>query len=328
MEVLQEQVNTLQQQLVEATNQLAQAAAQVQVANQAQAQAEAHAAAQTRAAAQAQEEARRAQAQAAVQVRDAAAAPQPVVAAAQPPAVQAPNVRVQLPKYPQPDQWNGKGDIVREYGVPVKRFLRHYQLENTREGIEYAVPFLPAAYQRMWETYQAAGQALPTTFDDFFHLVRTWCPTANTLQRAMKKMEILRQKKGGIVNYNEEWAWLVMDLQTYVTDYTIKYKYFHGLTLAIQKDIDGKFNMESATLSQIMTLAVESEARQQLYDISGYNRSYNSSTTTSSNGPAPMDIDVNAVKATSFKGKCYKCHKYGHRARDCRNPPSKPAPKK
>jgi hypothetical protein len=173
----------------------------------------------------------------------------------------------------------------------------------------------------MWETYQAANQNLPTTFDEFFRLVRTWCPTANTLQRAMKKMETLRQKKWGIVIYNEEWAWLVMDLQTYVTDYTIKYKYFHGLTLAIQKDIDGKFNLETATLSQIMTLAVESEARQQLH-------SFNSTATPAPDGPAPMDIDVNAVKTTTFKGKCYKCHKYGHRARDCRSPPIKPASKK
>ena len=150
---------------------------------------------------------------------------------------------------------------MREYGVPVRRFLRHYHLEDTREGIEYAVPFLPAAYQRMWETYQAANQNLPTTFDDFFRLVRTWCPTANTLQRAMKKMETLRQKKWGIVIYNEEWAWLVMDLQTYVTDYTIKYKYFHGLALAIQKDIDGKFNLETATLSQIMTCLLYTSRR-------------------------------------------------------------------
>jgi hypothetical protein len=76
-----------------------------------------------------------------------AAQQQPAVPA--PPAAAPPQPK--RPKVVQPTKWDGTGNLLKKFGVPMRRYLAHYQLVDDPEGIMYAVDYLPAVYVQMWE---------------------------------------------------------------------------------------------------------------------------------------------------------------------------------
>jgi multidrug efflux pump subunit AcrA (membrane-fusion protein) len=241
-----------------------------------------------------------------------------------------------LPKYPEPDRWNGRGDIMASYGIPVKRWLEHYGLEATAQGVELASARLPTFLQATWtnhmEECKRAGNQPPNNFDAFFKLIKSWYPQPDSVRQAMEKMDALRHKRNQIQEYNERWSWIVIELGNQITSYTINFKYFKGLQLDIQKDLEGKFDMKTITHSDLMSLAAEAEARQKLQhrsqwrsNTSSYSNSASSSSAAASNdnsGPIPMEINTTqGVKPckteAGFKGICYRCKQRGHKAADC-----------
>jgi hypothetical protein len=94
----------------------------------------------------------------------------------------------------------------------------------------------------LWEQHVAAGVNVPTTFSGFYALLRSWYPQADQLQQAMSDMDTLVARKWRIVEYNEAWSWLIMELGDAVTVQTIKHRYFQGLTLDMQRDLAAHIN--------------------------------------------------------------------------------------
>jgi hypothetical protein len=241
-----------------------------------------------------------------------------------------------LPKYPTPQQWDGKGDMLMKYMIPVLRFLNHFKIHDKIEGIEYAIPLLPNNLQAMWSKYVAEcaanGKALPTKFEDFYTIVRSWYPQPDMIRQAMEKMETCRHKKFRIEEYNELWSWIILTLSNHVTTYTVNFKYFKGLQWDIQKDLEGKIDINADTHSQLMSMAAETEARHKLMGNRKPWPTYNpqqasSHNNSNNNGPTPMELG--AAKVTKdepkkrFNGTCHRCGKYGHMKADCRSPLSK-----
>lgn len=247
-----------------------------------------------------------------------------------------------LPKFPSPRPWDGKGDILVKFAIPVQTWLKHYEMEGTAAGVELAVAYLPPFLQIRWETYRSECTAnntpLPTTFQDFYTLARSWYPQPDQTRQAMEKLDTLRHKRNQIVEYNEAWAWVMLELGASITSYTAKFKYFKGLQYDLQRDLEGKFNFSTVTHSELMSLATEAEARQRL----AYNRdrpwrpAHRTEPVNQYHhaGPAPMEIGnvqrvrggggnarVGAHRAADvvkpFTGMCYLCKRKGHKAADC-----------
>jgi hypothetical protein len=103
----------------------------------------------------------------------------------------------------RPEKWDGTGNLLKKFGVPMRRYLTHYDLADDPEGITYAVDYLPAVYVQMWEQHVAAGMNVPTTFSGFYALLRSWYPQTDQLQQAMSDMDTLVARKWRIVEYND-----------------------------------------------------------------------------------------------------------------------------
>lgn len=230
-------------------------------------------------------------------------------------------------KYPAPERWSGKGDMFAHYYIPISQWLSVHGKANSPEGVEAAAAHLPSHLQANWAKYKhdcaAANMPLPASFDALWALVRRWYPQPDSLRSNMEKMETLRQKPNRMVEYNEQWSYVILELGGNATLYTINFKYFRGLQLDIQRDLEGKFNMATINTSELMSLASEAEARQKLMGNRGGNQAWRGrhndqgASTSQSQEPVPMELGAVRATAHEFKGKCYKCHERGHKAKDC-----------
>ena len=256
-----------------------------------------------------------------VQLQNAVNQPAPAQPVAVPPPAQP---QRQQPKPVRPDKWDGKGNLLKKFGVPMRRYLRHFQMHECEEGIEYALDYLPASYVQMWEQHRDAGIDVPTTFRGFYALLRGWYPQADQQQQAMADMDALTARKWRIVDYNEAWSWLIMELGDSVTPQTIKHRYLRGLTVEMQRDLASMVDFANDGIARLMTLAVQSEARQrQMRQSTGavFRQSAPAQQRAGDLQTAADDpMDVNAGRAVPFAGKCYKCKKKGHKAQDCPGP--------
>jgi hypothetical protein len=238
---------------------------------------------------------------------------------------QQPQANVSRPKLPKPKPWDGRGDIVANYEIPVRRYLQHHNLSNDAAGVDHAIAYLPADLslraEAHWRQCQEQGVNPPTTIDAFFELVRTWRPQPDRVRAARERMEQLKQRRGKLTFYNEDFTRLSMELSTVMSAYDLNWRYVHGLQPTVFREIDGRFNMQTASLADIMTLANAAEAR--LRQTTETIHRYHPQQPTANDGPVPMEI--NRAEGQPFTGKCYRCGQAGHKARKCNTFSTKPA---
>ena len=221
------------------------------------------------------------------------------------------------PKLPRPGKWDGKGDMLTQFEIPVGRYLEHHGLSNTPTGVEHALAYLPpdlslrAAHH--WQQCAASGQPTPQRLEELFALIRTWRPQPDRKRAAREKLETLKHRKGKLTFYNEDFTKLAMELSGVMSAYDLNWRYVHGLQPEILREIDGKFALDATPLGDIMTLANAAEAR--LRQTGETVQRYHPS--KFANGPTPME--VNNVEGRGFTGKCFKCGKPGHKAYKCRS---------
>ena len=233
------------------------------------------------------------------------------------------------PKLPRPERWDGKGDMMTRFEIPVRRYLEHYGLQNTVAGVDHALAYLPADLslraEQHWQQCHTTGALTPTTLDQLFQLIRTWRPQPDRIRAAREKLEVLRQRKGKLTFYNEDFTRLSMELGGVMSNYDLNWRYVHGLQADILREIDGKFNMARATLGDIMTLANSAEARLRQTGQT-LQRYWPSTHPGDAGGPTPMEVNaVQEGQQRRFNGTYFNCGKQGHKASQCRQP-RKPKP--
>lgn len=231
-------------------------------------------------------------------------------------------------KLPQPKQWDGKGDMLSNFEIPLTRFLQHHNLHESRAGVDHALAYLPADLSLRaaahWQYCAQAGTPTPGNLQELFGLIRTWRPQPDRVRTAREKLEILKQRRGKLTFYNEDFTRLAMELGAVMSIYDLNWRYVHGLQPTILREIDGKFDLATSSLSDIMTLAnsAESRLRQTGETVQRY---YPAAHVSASDGPAPMEVNAigklapRGENGPAFRGKCFKCGKVGHKAAYCKS---------
>lgn len=241
----------------------------------------------------------------------------------QPGAPAAPNVPAAAhePKLPRPEKWDGKGDMLTKFEIPVRRYLQHYRLQDSPAGVDHALSYLPPDLslraEQYWRHCQQVQQATPATLDELFTLIRTWRPQPDRVRAAREKLEVLKQRKGKLTYYNEDFTRLSLELGGVMSSYDLNWRYVHGLQADIIREIDGKFDLATSNLGDIMTLANAAEAR--LRQTGQTLQRYCTPNQRGVDGPTPMEIN-NINDGRPFNGTCFNCGKRGHKKEDCRAP--------
>lgn len=244
----------------------------------------------------------------------------------------------QLPKLQRPAVWDGSSDLRRHYILPVQGYLDHFQLTNSPQCVDYAVSFLPSRLQSLYVAYAASGAPRPQNFQEFCKLVQAWHPEADRRLKAMEELQELRQKPGRLADYTKEFNLLVLDVAEVTTDWYLRYQYVKGLTLSLQREISGKYNMDTSSLHEIVHEATAAESRQLcLHKPSSQAPTFGRTVMqrrlpadffkpppNAASGPTPMEL--NAAGGV-FRGNCYKCGAQGHKSHECpvvQRPPRRP----
>lgn len=231
------------------------------------------------------------------------------------------------PKLPRPEKWDGKGDMLTKFEIPVRRYLQHYQLQDSPAGVDHALSYLPPDLslraEQYWRHCEQTQQPKPATLDALFTLIRTWRPQPDRVRAAREKLEVLKQRKGKLTYYNEDFTRLSLELGGVMSSYDLNWRYVHGLQADIIREIDGKFNLATANLGDIMTLANAAEAR--LRQTGQTLQRYCAPNHRGGDGPTPMEINAINHGGRPFNGTCFNCGKRGHKAEDCRSPRKEPS---
>lgn len=259
--------------------------------------------------------------------------------------------QVPIPKLPQPQVWDGVGDSLTNYALPVRAYLDYHNLSNSPEHFPHAYSFLPPLYQLYFQSVRegkaAAHPNMPQNFDAFLKILSEIHAEPNQQQNAMQQLEGLRQKPGQLGEYIRDFTRLMLYLHEELSPFAACYMFNRGLTPKLQESIAGKFQLSrQCSLQQLVQAATAAESVQltlgrRTAPPAGHS-SYRAPATTAAaptgsfsnssySGPVPMELNAasrHSMRGMYFKGRCWRCHQRGHIEADCPNASFQPQPRR
>jgi hypothetical protein len=243
----------------------------------------------------------------------------------------APVPQIKIPALPLPTPWDGTGDFKKKFVTPMTTWCSYHHFIDNQQCIPFALRQLPSTYQQLYQSY-VENHPAPANFVDLCKLIKSWYPMPDPKLRYMDQIYTIQQHTGDLLEYNEEFGWLAVEMKDVLSPWFLKWRFVKGLTRLLQADLSGKYDLDddNETLQHLMTLAVDAEGRRKALPKTNNSYTphfiYHSSPSTSTshqassssnasnhNGPTPMEINV----ASTFHGTCHSCGKYGHKMAEC-----------